>query len=918
MRCAWKALNLALAAALIACGSTDRTASPPPLVERTLEPKPGLALEASLSGGETHVYRFALPAGWLADLAVEQRGIDVSVILEGPDGRPLLATDSLFGPNGAEPALAVAKIKGPHRLKIHAPGSERGSYVIRAAAFRPATERDRTRFSAERLFSEGEALRQRGDRPAIEEAVRRETEALALFRSLGEERRRADVLYSLGYAQLSLDAYAAAVETYDEALSLFHAQGRDLETGRTLNDLALSYRSLGDPAKAAALYREALVLNRRIGDRWAEAMSWNGLGKIHEGQGETREALANYEKALAVWRGLGDRGREVVALKNLGNLYLALGDPGKALAHLTPALARTEAEGQMRETGALLALIGQAHSRAGRYDKGIEMHRRALTLQRKVGDRRGEAVTLSDLGWAWLLAGRPREARDCFARSIPILRQLGDGSSEAVTRTSLAWADNELGHPRQAAETFARVLPILAASGDRRTEAAAFLGLARSRRGLGDLSGARSAVEEGIRRIESLRNDAAGPDVRTAFFASKQDFYTFRIDLLMEMGDPKSALLASEEARSRTLLDLLAESGMRRGGSAIPARPISPREIQRLLDADTLLLEYALGERRGFLWAVTPDSIAAFELPPLAEIEEAARRAYTLLAAGGQTLARGRTEIALADLSRMLLRPAAGLLKGKRLLIVPDGALHVLPFGALPIPGSNRPLVTEHEIATAPSASSLALARRELADRRPPPGTLAVVADAVFEKGLRPLPFSRAEAEAILAYAPAEKRWGALGPAASRDAVLSGRLGRYRIVHFATHGLIDTEHPERSGIALSRGFLRASEIYGLDLPADLVVLSACRTALGRNFRGEGLIGLTRAFQYAGVRSVLVSLWEVEDRATAELMRRFYREMLVAGHPPAAALRAAQASLRNEPGWSAPYFWAGFVLQGDWR
>jgi CHAT domain-containing protein len=192
------------------------------------------------------------------------------------------------------------------------------------------------------------------------------------------------------------------------------------------------------------------------------------------------------------------------------------------------------------------------------------------------------------------------------------------------------------------------------------------------------------------------------------------------------------------------------------------------------------------------------------------------------------------------------------------------------------------------------------------------------VADAVFEEGLRPLPFSRAEAEAILAFAPADKRWGALGPAASRDAVLGGGLGRYRIVHFATHGLIDTEHPERSGIALSGGFLEASEIYGLDLPADLVVLSACRTALGRNFRGEGLIGLTRAFQSAGARSVLVSLWEVEDRATAELMRRFYREMLVAGRPPAAALRAAQASLRGEPGWRSPYFWAGFVLQGDWR
>lgn len=205
MGCVWKALNLALAAALIACGSTERTASPPPPAERTLETTSGLAVEASLSGGETHVYRFDLPAGWFADLSVEQLGIDVSVTLEGPDGQSLLAADSLFGPNGAEPAVAVAKTTGPHRLKIHAPGSEKGRYVIRAAAFRPATQRDRIRVATEILFSEGEALRQRGDRPPIEEAIRKETEALGLFRSLGEERRRADVLYSLGYAQISLD-----------------------------------------------------------------------------------------------------------------------------------------------------------------------------------------------------------------------------------------------------------------------------------------------------------------------------------------------------------------------------------------------------------------------------------------------------------------------------------------------------------------------------------------------------------------------------------------------------------------------------------------------------------------------------------------------------------------------------------------
>ncbi len=353
-----------------------------------------------------------------------------------------------------------------------------------------------------------------------------------------------------------------------------------------------------------------------------------------------------------------------------------------------------------------------------------------------------------------------------------------------------------------------------------------------------------------------------------------------------------------------------------------------------MLDPDTLLLEYALGPQRSWLWAVTPESVASFQLPPRAEIEEAAHRAHGLLAAGRQTLAQGQARLALAELTRLLLEPAAGLLGRKRLLVVGDGALHFVPFAALPIPGTESspepvPLITKHEIVTAPSASSLAEMRLAAKGRREPAGTLAVVADPVFATPGRfaRLPFSQQEARAILALAPPAGRLSALGLDANRDTVLSGRLAGYRIVHFATHGLLDAAHPQLSGIVLSQvdrqgkpreGFVRAHEIYRLSLPVDLVVLSACSTALGREIHGEGLVGLTRGFQYAGARGVLVSLWEVEDRATAELMRLFYQEMLQRGRPPAAALRTAQTALREEPGWRSPYYWAGFVLQGDWR
>jgi CHAT domain-containing protein len=193
----------------------------------------------------------------------------------------------------------------------------------------------------------------------------------------------------------------------------------------------------------------------------------------------------------------------------------------------------------------------------------------------------------------------------------------------------------------------------------------------------------------------------------------------------------------------------------------------------------------------------------------------------------------------------------------------------------------------------------------------------------IFER----LPGSRREAEAIAALAPPADTRVDLDFDASRAEALSDRLSAYRVVHFATHGVIDAEHPALSGLALSMvdrtgqpqaGFLHLHDVYNLRLNADLVVLSGCRTALGKEVRGEGLLGLTRGFLYAGAPRVLASLWRVEDVATAALMTRFYRALWIEHLRPAAALRAAQLSLSQERRWRDPYFWAGFVLQGDWQ
>ncbi|MFP5286390.1 MAG: CHAT domain-containing protein, partial [Thermoanaerobaculia bacterium] len=449
---------------------------------------------------------------------------------------------------------------------------------------------------------------------------------------------------------------------------------------------------------------------------------------------------------------------------------------------------------------------------------------------------------------------------------------------------------------------------------------------------------AKETAEAALGQIESLRAEPASFELRSSFFASQQDPFADYVDLLMELhrrepatGHDRAALEASERAKARRLLDLLAEAGAGRAGNPLPFQPLPLPEIrERVLDEETLLLEISLGAERSFLWAVTRGRLESFELPPRRVLEGAARRTHALLADSRRTLARAQAGKALAELSRLLLGPVAGRLDERRLLFVPDGALHLIPFGALPLPSAaGEPLLTRHEVAVLPSASSLAAMRWDAAARQPPPGVIAVLADPVFrERGpFAHLPFSRHEARTLLALAPPGERLAALGAAANREMVTSGALERFRIVHFATHAVLDPERPELSGIALSmvdekgrprESFLRAHEIYRLRLPADLVVLSACETALGREVRGEGLVGLTQAFFHAGARRVLVSLWPVDDEATAELMRRFYQGLFQGGLPPAEALRQAQDSLRREPRWSPPSYWAGFILQGEGR
>jgi CHAT domain-containing protein/Tfp pilus assembly protein PilF len=791
--------------------------------------------------------------------------------------------------------------------------------------------------------------------------------------------------------------------------------------GTAASNAGRAYNLLGEPEKALASYKKALEFARALGDRGTEARTLNNLGVLHREIGEFREALATFGQALAIFQQTGRRRWQAHVLNNFGAAYQTLGQLDQALIHYHQALDLWREIENPRSEATTLVNLALAHRRLKQPREAQKFLTQALTSWRAIGDRREEALTLAHLGRVAMDLGEFVTAAHLLGQGALALGELGDRVHEAEALIDLGAALNALAQPQKAREHLRRALELARAQRSPSSEVRSLAGLARSERLEGFPARARGHVETAIELFESERLRVWTPALRASFASTFYDLYDLYIDLLLAAGDTRGALEVSERVRARTLLELVQESGADLDQKGDPkllarrrslhrrlsakaartarvaltdaepalksalaeeqtailreldlveallhrttpergARPSTAAEIQALLDDDTLLLVFALGETRSVLWRVDAGTITAHHLPPRQDIEKAARRVHVNLRRF-EPAARHQDAEAAAELVDLLLGPVASQLEARRLVIVPDGALFYVPFEALPLPRQaastpqdlpKRYLLDRYEIVYLSSASVLATQRRAAVEPRPAGHTLAVLADPVFDpsdprlsgrekapgrargraRGGGPrferLPATRQEAEALAALAAPGEVLKALGFEATRSRVLGESLSPYRFIHFATHGVIDTETPALSALVLSlydregrprEGFLSLRDIYGLRLNAELVVLSGCRTALGRQMRGEGLWGLTRGFLAAGARRVLATLWRVEDRAAAELMRRFYSALWREGLTPAAALRSAKLSLRRERRWRDPHFWASFVLEGDWR
>ena len=825
-----------------------------------------------------------------------------------------------------------------------------------------------------------------------------------------------------GYIAGTIGQPDKAQSEVSKALALYKETGDQTGEGLALLALGLSY---SDKRKdeATTLPLEAIKIFRSIGDRHSEALALNGVGQAFERRGDLSTALENYKNAFNLFENIGTVDFAIAALYKVGTINLLKKNFVEALTNYQHALTLSRSAKRVRLEALVLEGLVLVYDAQGRSEQLEKQYQTVRQFYESTGDERGQAVALNNYGDFLLRHDQEQEALELFRRALPLSEKVGDAGTILTTLYNLARAHLKLG-------AFENAFSFIDQSIDMIEEL-------REKVGSPDARAVYFAV---VKRHYELRTDALmqrhrlrpneGLDVE-AFLVSDQSRARSLIDLRSELRavlrEGAAADLIERERELRGLISVQAQYQMQlwlnRKNSAEVAEvanqvdelraeyqqiqaelreqnpklmslrsftPTSLAEIQNeLRESDTMLLQYALGDERSYLWAVTGDSFHSYELQGRKTIEDAAREVYPLLTARQTPVAaiKGdyQADVEAADnalpekaskLSQMLLGPVAQQLGNKKLLIVTEGALQGISFEALPSPGvqfvgptnpeafTNSLLINTHEISSSPSISTLMAIRREKNHRGSPDKTVAVIADPVFSRNddrvrlapiapvvagaasekdsnvlaerslqsvwqgnsLSRLTYSSAEADAISAVAPRGTTMVVKGFAASRETAMSARVGEFQILHFATHGFLDSEHPELSGIVLTmvdpkgvpqNGLMPLHDIYSLDLSAaELTVLSACQTALGKDISGEGLVGLTHSFMSAGSKSVVASLWKVDDHATAHLMPRFYESLLQQGMTTGAALREAKLKTMKEKQWRAPYFWAGFVLQGE--
>jgi CHAT domain-containing protein len=797
------------------------------------------------------------------------------------------------------------------------------------------------------------------------------TRALGIAKSIDDEYAQASAVLNIGNYYVRVNEMAQARDSFNASLNLVAKMGAANLEAIVLDDFGYYLENLGDPS-SYALYKRAALLLQAAEHPLMHAYVLNDLSRAAIANGKAAEALRYAETEHRLALGLHEGLMISQSLRDTGEAYMAAGNVNLALKHFTDGLDPKLLGANSAQRANTKIEIARALERLGRVPEALDTYREAASLSHSIASMRAEADARYHIARLETAEGRLDSALPEIEQSVSLVESL---------RTKVSADDTRILWFASFHSIYTLYIDVLMQLSSQKGDCAmarqgfriAEQSIARSFVEL--LHGAQ--VDQGDSQ-DLVREDAS---VRRLLAEKKaEENRLLGASIGTETVHKVASEISDLHDRAVEIESQI--QGNNPEYFQMQIDPLAVDKVQSLIGDEDIVLEYSLGSNHSYLWTISKKGFSSYALPPEGEIETVVRRFRRAVVSPGLMPGREmrpskgdkENEESLAlELGRILLAPVPDLDRFKRIVVVADGALQYLPFGVLitkprrhDSAAEMERLADDHEITNLPSMTALSVLRSRRNLNEPPTRGLLLFADPVFESDdprierIEPanykspqrsssankevamgaegygsntarhfprLPGSRQEAAAIAEIAPRQSAEILLGFDANRSRAEKPDLQKYRFIHFATHSVFDDEHPESSGVILSLfnrdgspedGYLRLRDIYGLKLSADVVVLSACDTALGKNIKGEGIVGLTRGFMYAGAPRVVATLWRVDDEATSEFMKRFYMGIFQKQESPVAALQEAQFEMRKQTRWRSPYYWGGFVIEGEWR
>jgi CHAT domain-containing protein/Tfp pilus assembly protein PilF len=799
------------------------------------------------------------------------------------------------------------------------------------------------------------------------DALKYYQQALVIGQQVSDKAGEGTTLNNIGTVYDGLGQYAQALKYYQQALVIGQQVGDKAGEKTTLHNIGAAYSELGQYAQALKFYEQALVIVKQIGDKAGEGTTLNNIGTVHNKQGQYADALKYHQQALVIRQKVADKAGEGASFNNIGVVYDNLGQYADALKYYQQALVIAKQIGNKSGEGSTLNNIGAVYSKWGQYADALKSYQQALVIAKQIGDKAGEATALNNSGRVYQDLGQYADALKAYQPALVIAKQLGSKATEGITLNNIGGVYDNLGQYADALKAYQQALVLAKEISNKASVGITLNNIGGVYKTLGQYPDAEKSLFAAIEVLESLRPGLTDAN-KVSIFETQAFIYRSLQQVLVAQNKTNSALEIAERGRARAFVELLAEKfsdNVGAQGLAPLKPPINPPKIQEIQqiakEQNATLIEYSIVDdafinhgkvewRKSelYIWVVKPTGEVAFKTVDLKSLKTPLKDLVT--SSRDSIGVRGRPVIGvvprpgfeqrqeanqtenLQQLHKLLIEPIAQFLPtnpSDRVIFIPQNQLFLVPFPALK-DASGKYLIEKHTILTAPAIQVLQLTREKRQsmgnrERRVGSGDVLVVGNPTMPTNLTaptgeliklsPLPSAEQEA---LAIANLLKTKALTGDRATK-AVVEQQMTKARIIHLATHGLLNDFKgfgvPGAIALAPSsnnNGLLTSSEILDMKFNAELVVLSACDTGRG-DITGDGVIGLSRSLITAGVPSVIVSLWAVPDAPTASLMTQFYQNLQQNPDKAQALRNAMLTTMKQHPN---PKNWAAFTLIGE--